>query len=197
MRKEKPQKEKGETKASVILKKLIDYIKPKARLGDLPRQVQEQYVVLCCICVLIGLLSIVLAVKQRNPSIFAGIPIALVFFLFVIIEYFAGFFYKSNQILEGYVISVPKAAFNAPGFAQRIAQDYNRLFLVIKTEEGVFYRIPCSGRSTSVSVGDKIRAYYEAGEIRQLSENSFRTPNASLVEILEEHPEENQKTTEC
>lgn len=173
------------------LKKLIEELKPKAGIKDLPARVQGQFILVCALCIIAALVSVVLAIRQRNPQILVGIPIALLIYVFTILEYFSGFFYLTNQTVEGYVIIVPKLNAGGPDFTQKLAQDYKRQFLVIKTDKDLFYKIPCSVNSVNVSFGDKIRAYCEAGEVLALSENSFRTPNASLIEVLEEHPETN------
>ena len=171
------------------LKNMVAQIRPKAGIKDLPAKVQGQYILVCALCIIAALISVVLAVRQRNPQLLVGIPIALLIYVFVVLEYFSGFFYLTNQTVEGYVIAVPKLTAGGTDFTQKLAQDYKRLFLVIKKDNDVFYKIPCAGNAANVSVGDKIRAYCEAGEILQISENSFRTPNAALIEVLEEHPE--------
>lgn len=178
-----------------FLKNMVAQMRPKAGIKDLPAKVQGQYILVCALCIIAALISVVLAVRQRNPQLLVGIPIALLIYVFVVLEYFSGFFYLTNQSVEGFVITVPKLTIGGTDFTQKLAQDYKRLFLVIKTDNDVFYKIPCSGNAANVSVGDRIRAYCEAGEIIQISENSFRTPNASLIEVLEEHPETEKEDT--
>lgn len=172
-----------------VLERVITWIKPRKSLSQLPKEVAMQFWLLCAGCFAMALISALYAFGSRSVKPLYGILTACILYLFVLWNHFWTFFYDNQMILEGIVISIP-ADGEDESLTEHIVKDYKRLILVIQADDGMFYKVPCSRIMLRLQKGDRVRVFCENGGLRQLSDTSYRTPTASLIEMIEERMED-------
>lgn len=181
-------KKKKEKQANIATR-FIEYITPTRKLSELPQAVVGQILLICIACCLIGIASIVTAITSKSFQPLYGIVLAIAIFIYAIWSHFAAFLYDRQMILTGRVVKLPDFQ-DAKSISGKIAIEYKRIFLTIQTDDGMYYKIPCSPSMASVEIGDIVRVYCENNNTTKLSDTSLQTSNATLIELIEEHVEE-------
>lgn len=164
------------------MNKVIKKIRSKLHLdtSNLPEEIYIQMLEMVFMSIIALVLCLLFSLMKRTPRFFLyGIALAIFAMAYFVWIRVLPFLQKNVEYIEGRVI---QSADEKP------RRKYERTFLRVKVAHD-YYTIPVMDRSLSIPDGALVRVHFRKGESERTSNNSIRTREALLIQVLEE-PEE-------